>query len=565
MSRAPAWFEDLLGAEEPVQLSPRGRGIAVLLTFGGGRALTVAVAPGLPERAAGWVGSRCHADVKSAEGLDEDSVAALLAHVGRAAEERWLELRTGATGSGHIGYLQGVARGESPAEEPRSLDTPAAAACAAVAAGRSGDDEALTEAMRILEGEFDLPDGVAVHLEEAAGAPGEAVKRRVDNTRGRLARARCLLRLGQPERVAEAVGRIWGRGTSLETRREAARILVAAGSGPAAEHALRHNAAAGLAVDRAALAAFLDGGPPPPTGPPPPWSDVAGHLLRWLGGTEDARLPAAEPLDSHLEELVDAFVETGRVCLRGALDADALGAWIGACRAAASANPGGAIDLEDADVDPEAVLRFRVGNPDTWIPGRVVMRAPVGLDMPTAAPRLYSLVGALVGGVDRLSDAELPMRVVVQWPRAADGDGPLTTLPWHIDDPDPAMGPDRRDFGLLMIVLLRDAEAEDGATVLDPSSAPRVAAMLDAGTRIDTVDPAWGRSFVELSETASATGKAGDIWLLHPWTLHSPGLNRRRSLRLFANPGIFLRRSLRLRGEDLSPVEAFAARGLGAR
>ena len=548
MSVAPPWLQEALGAVEPVELSPRGQGLEARLEFGAGRRLVVSVTPGRPERAAGWLGARCHGDLRAVDGLDPEQAAALLAHVGRCMEPRFDELRAGVGGGDEgIAYLRSVAEGADDPRAPRTSPGRVGAACRWLEAARRGDNRERDRARTTLDREHDLPADVATHLDEAAGDWAAAADRAVQGVWARLARARCLLRLQRPDDVPAAVGRIWGRGTSLETRREAARLLAAAGGGPAADHALRHNAAAGMAPDRAALAAWQGGetlAPALPIG----WRVAAGELLRWVGGESQADLPAPVPLDDELLSLLKGFERTGHACLRGALGEGGVEAWIDACRAAAQADPEGAIDVEDADVDAASVLRFREGDPATWIPGRVVMRAPEGLDLPQEAPRLYALICSLVGGVERLSDATLPRRVVLQWSQRPDRDRPLADLPWHIDDPDPAMGPGGRDFGLLLLVLLRDVDAADGATLLEPGSAQRVARMLDRDAPVDTVDPAWGRRFAEGEDVVSATGRAGDVWLVHPWTLHSPGIDRSGALRL--------------RGEDLSPVEAFGAKGL---
>ncbi len=219
-------------------------------------------------------------------------------------------------------------------------------------------------------------------------------------------------------------------------------------------------------------------------------------------------------------------------------------------------------DLEDTDATPDDVLRFRADDPATWVRGRIVMRSGEGFDTPVRAPRLYALICALLGGAHRVEGHRLSMRTVVQWPGHPEPETPAGSLPWHIDDPDPAMSLAGREVGLLVLVLLGDAEREDGATLLDPGSPQRLARQLAQGGPLDTADHLWGRSFLGPERSAAATGEAGDVWLVHPWMLHTPGVNRRGGLRLLANPGVFLRESMRFDGDGLSPVEAVAARGL---
>jgi hypothetical protein len=566
-SPAPAWLGELLGDVCPVTVARRGRGVLVRLEFGGGRWLAVGLAPRDASRAAGWRGALCQADARGSAGLRPEEEDALVAHVGRCLDPAWPRVLGAAPGPGGgagWGRLRDAAAGRwSPGAPPRGSGRLDAAIRWVDAAFGEAAEEAGRARAALVEA-HGLPDDEAVLLDEAGAAWGAGAARSPSGAQGRLSRARCLLAAGRPHEVASAIGRIWGPGTDLTSRREAARLLAAVGARGEAEHALRHNAASGQERDVEALRAFLSRAPlPPAPRRPDPRVAAAGALLSWLSDRPRASAASsATSLDPDLRARIEAFSRDGLVHLPGALGPDGAAAWFEACRAEASADPARWLDLENTGADAADALRFRPDAPETWIRGRFVLRARRGLDLAAATPRLHALICALVGGHERLASPELPRRAVVQWPAAPEGHRPPAALAWHIDDPDPAMTLEGRELGLLVLVLLRDAAPEDGATVLDRGSPGRIARLLRDAGPIDTADPAWGPTVARTDDLVAAGGHTGDAWLVHPWTLHSAGTSRSGALRVFANSSVFLRGPMRFEGPGLSPVEEIAARAL---
>ena len=127
-----------------------------------------------------------------------------------------------------------------------------------------------------------------------------------------------------------------------------------------------------------------------------------------------------------------------------------------------------------------------------------------------------------------------------------------------------------RDRGLLMLFLLTDIEETDGPTRL------RVGSHLSMARRLQPAGDA-GLSLAQLAEqgfddTAEclevlATGKAGTVYLCHPFVVHAAQRNIGKHARYLAQPSLSLRQQLSLHRADgiYTPVERAIRLGLGSR
>jgi hypothetical protein len=140
---------------------------------------------------------------------------------------------------------------------------------------------------------------------------------------------------------------------------------------------------------------------------------------------------------------------------------------------------------------------------------------------------------------------------------------------WHVDASFP--GKDSADFfewrinvrskgrGLLMLFLFSDVSEHDAPTRIRAGSHLDVAQLLfRAGED--------GLSFIELAEKLAltperaevlATGKAGTVYLCHPFIAHAAQPHRGKEPRFLAQPPLFLKEELSLERHDgaYSPVE----------
>ncbi|MFD0687020.1 phytanoyl-CoA dioxygenase family protein [Actinomadura fibrosa] len=212
-------------------------------------------------------------------------------------------------------------------------------------------------------------------------------------------------------------------------------------------------------------------------------------------------------------------------------------------------------------------------DPATWT--RPVVRLPGHADPPFRAaantPRLHAAFDALAGKGRWEPPGGLgtfPVRFPSDDPPGDDG--------WHIDGSFP--GDDPADYmtyrvnlaskgrALLMLFLFSDVGDDDAPTRIRVGSHLDVPPILEpAGDAGLAFIPACERA-VPASEhrpVALATGRAGDVYLCHPFLVHAAQPHRGTEPRFMAQPPLVPSGPSRLDGPDPSPVETAILRGLG--
>ncbi|HEX4492107.1 MAG TPA: phytanoyl-CoA dioxygenase family protein [Acidimicrobiia bacterium] len=181
-------------------------------------------------------------------------------------------------------------------------------------------------------------------------------------------------------------------------------------------------------------------------------------------------------------------------------------------------------------------------DPSTWT--RPVARLGAQLDEPfreaVASPRWLDAIHA-VAGRDAAPEPWLGGTVAVRFPIA----GPPNDDGWHVDGS--YAGPDGRWWlnarsdgrALLMLVLLSDVGPDDAPTRLRVGSHVDVPDALapfgDAG--VASLDfPLPARALAR--PIAFATGRAGDVYLCHPFLVHAAQRHHGREPRFVAQPGV---------------------------
>ncbi|MET9021280.1 phytanoyl-CoA dioxygenase family protein [Actinopolymorpha sp. NPDC004070] len=230
---------------------------------------------------------------------------------------------------------------------------------------------------------------------------------------------------------------------------------------------------------------------------------------------------------------------------------------------------------------PEAAAEYtdqvwtRLGyDPDdqsTWEQSSIHMPTHRRIDVREFAPKAWQAACDLLGGEDRVAKP-------YSW-----GDGFIVNL-WEGEDrpwtPASAAAPgwhkdgdffrhflDSPEQGLLTLVLWSDVRHRGGATFVAADSVGPVARYLAERpggvlpTEFDTPSLVGQcQNFVE------ATGRVGDVFLLHPYVLHAKAQNLLRVPRLITNPPVHLAEPMRFDREDpadFSLVERAVLRGLG--
>ncbi|MFC9975619.1 phytanoyl-CoA dioxygenase family protein [Spirillospora sp. NPDC127200] len=241
----------------------------------------------------------------------------------------------------------------------------------------------------------------------------------------------------------------------------------------------------------------------------------------------------------------------------------------------------GAFPRELADECRETIWRdldASPGDPSTW-PCPVAAR-PDYTQAPFKAaantPRLHAAFDALVGK-GRWRPRTSLGGFVIRFP----GNVPAVVDGWHVDVSFP--GPDSdpgdymtwranlasKDRALLMLFLFSDVEAVDAPTRLRVGSHLDVARILEPEGE-DGLDARQLAQRVQSAgmhrPTVQATGRAGDVYLCHPFLVHAGQPHMGKTPRFLGQPGLLPSGPLRLDHASpgpFSPVETAIRRGLG--
>jgi hypothetical protein len=141
---------------------------------------------------------------------------------------------------------------------------------------------------------------------------------------------------------------------------------------------------------------------------------------------------------------------------------------------------------------------------------------------------------------------------------------------------------DSREQGLLVTPLFTDIVSNGGATNICPEAIPKIAKhlyehpegvsprMTPRGQPGFAQDQSEDLSFFcnvakSCDNFVEATGKVGDVYLMHPLMLHAPSSNALRRVRIIINPVVSLKEEHCFDREDgnYSLVEQFTLRALG--
>lgn len=252
------------------------------------------------------------------------------------------------------------------------------------------------------------------------------------------------------------------------------------------------------------------------------------------------------------ETQIDAFITDGFVKLESAFPS-------------AVAAAGREILWRETGCDPD--------DPATWT--SPVIRLGDHAEPPFAqavnAPALHAAFDQLAGPgrwFPRNSLGTFPIRFPS--PDAPGDDG------WHVDASFPGDDPANflrwrlnlysRGRALLMLFLFSDITPEDAPTRIRAGSHLRIAKALeplgDEGAEMIALTDAYAAT-AGLPETL-ATGRAGDVYLCHPFLVHAAQPHHGRNPRFLAQPPLLLRTPCVLDrpDADYSPVELAIRRGL---
>lgn len=250
------------------------------------------------------------------------------------------------------------------------------------------------------------------------------------------------------------------------------------------------------------------------------------------------------------DEQIEHFLERGFVAIRGAFNAADAQQWV-----------------------DDAWVRFGYdrNDPGSWSEKRIHLSAREHVDARTFAPAAWRAAVELVGGEDRVSlpwqwgnsfIANLGLGSDRPWrPPSAAVEG------WHKDGDFFRHFLDSPEQALLIFVLWTDMLPRGGGTFVAADSVPAVARFL--AQHPEGVLPRefpYAELIGQCHDFVEMTGKAGDVVLLHPYTLHAASQNVLGVSRIITNPPLALCEPMnfnRANPDDFSLVERAVLRALG--
>ncbi|MEQ6204817.1 phytanoyl-CoA dioxygenase family protein [Sulfitobacter sp. HNIBRBA2951] len=187
---------------------------------------------------------------------------------------------------------------------------------------------------------------------------------------------------------------------------------------------------------------------------------------------------------------------------------------------------------------------------------------PPGLVAPTptkkvvlseVAPDLWALCEALLGGHDAVEDAWL-----TNGPVANIGPNLEQAFGWHIDGDFFRHFINSPEQGLLMIVLWTDVNVSSGPTQVILDSIGPIARALNANPEgVWQMDLPYNEIVSDSQGAAPIVGQAGDVFLMHPFVVHSASPKLDPGIRLISNPVVRRKYPFDLRDGGDCPVAQF--------
>lgn len=250
------------------------------------------------------------------------------------------------------------------------------------------------------------------------------------------------------------------------------------------------------------------------------------------------------------EEQIQHFIQYGFIQLNDCFDKDFAYQWSEAA-------------FERLGYDPK--------DPSTWDKPIVHLPANDWVSVPEFAPKAWSAMCELLGGEDRVQDdARWGNGFIINFALGAD-------RPWVPPSPEAGGWHKDGDFffhyldspeqGLLVIVVWRDMLHMGGGTFMACDSIKPVAEMLvEDRTGLHPFTGGFGDKITECHDFREATGKVGDVILMHPYMLHASSQNHSGKARFITNPPVALREPMnfnRANPADFSPVERTILHSLG--
>jgi len=209
----------------------------------------------------------------------------------------------------------------------------------------------------------------------------------------------------------------------------------------------------------------------------------------------------------------------------------------------------------------------------TWPSGRIRPPESQRVSFESIAPKAWQAAAELVGGAERMAPCTWGDGFIINFGREREHEWypPSRVIRdwqvWHKDGDFFRHFLDSPEQGLLVVALFSDIAERGGATSIACDSVGHIARFL-----AEHPEGILPRGFPDndiigrCDDFVETTGSIGDVFLLHPFMLHTWSINTLDQARFIINPPVKLREPMcfaRAEPEQHSPVERAVLRALG--
>jgi len=337
-----------------------------------------------------------------------------------------------------------------------------------------------------------------------------------------------------------------------------------------------------LVANRASrMVTVLDSGGLNRLPPPRPWALAAREALRLAArvGAEQSSSQRAEAFHPELlkrprpippimgrprfdRRVERDFMEQGWVKLPGAIPRVRVDHWVDTAVRRVNELPSRWVK------EPEHHSRrgFSPSDPSTWPESRLTFLGDRVTPFRAYSPELARAIDTLVGGQERLSRVGFSNYTIFA-PGSLSHESLRTERRlWHVDEPHQEARFEDLRLNLLAVVLLSDVTRPGDGTAFVEGSAQEVARRIAASGGCLDLSNEGGQAqdiATALGTRSEVVGRRGDVFLLHPWTVHAAGQGLAGEIRILANPNLLGRDAPYRPGPPRSPVEALIHEALG--
>ena len=188
-------------------------------------------------------------------------------------------------------------------------------------------------------------------------------------------------------------------------------------------------------------------------------------------------------------------------------------------------------------------LGYTADDPLTWAEAKVHLPSMNKVEVPDFAPKAWQAICELMGGARRIKKPvywgdsfiiNFRLGANQKWqPPSPKVSG------WHKDGDWFRHFLDSPEQGLLTIVLWDDVQPESGGTYIATDSIGPVAKyLLQYPQGITPQKAEFSQLIKQCQKFEEVTGRAGDVFLLHPYILHSASQNPSGRPRIITNPAV---------------------------